>query len=419
MAVDTLYPNNLKYWIKKQGYRLSEVADYLKISSRTLTDYCAGRLAMSHDKLEAVATLLDCPPSVLLESPTARPAGGLFFVEGDEMKMRRRDVLRLLTIASGALALPVPLLDFERIEAAIARPRLLDETAVLHLEGVNTHYWGIYRAAANKASVLDGAQGHFKTLTAALQDAHADRVHKRLCAVASDLAQLIGEIYFDLRDYTAAQSCYTFAVAAARSGGHADLLACAYARNSYLPIYDESFADALPLVQAGRAAAAAGDSQLAVRQWVESIAAETFAGLYRSDDCRAALDAASSVVDVDTSRSPAWLRFEGGRLPALRGACFVRLHEPQAALPSLSEALAVVPGPVRRRAMILTDMGLAAAQQGNVEQACGYGIEAGQIAIGAGSAMLGAGLRKLRVSLEPYKGASALTKFDKQLQLLR
>ena len=135
--------------------------------------------------------------------------GGLFFVEGDNMNMRRRDVLRLLTIASGALALPLPLLDWERIEATVMRPKLLDETAVLHLEGVNTHYWGIYRAANNKASVLDGAQGHFKTLVPALQDPHADRVHMRLCAVASDLAQLIGEIYFDLRDYGAAQSCYS------------------------------------------------------------------------------------------------------------------------------------------------------------------------------------------------------------------
>src|ERR1700730_3196949 len=182
MGMRDLYPNNLKYWIKKRGYKLSEAADYLRISPRTLSDYCAGRLATPHDKLEAIATLLECPLSVLLSDHA--PGGGLLFLEGTDMRMRRRDVLRLLTIASGALALPLPLLDFERIEAAMARPRLLDETATAHLEGVNVHYWGIYRAAANKASVLDGAQGHFKTLVAALQDSHAGRVHTRLCAVA-------------------------------------------------------------------------------------------------------------------------------------------------------------------------------------------------------------------------------------------
>src|SRR5579859_7294360 len=104
MGVAHLYPNNLKYWIKKRGYKLSEVADYLRISTRTLTDYCAGRLAISHDKLEAVTALLDCPLSALLND---MPGGGLFFVGDTEMKMRRRDVLRLLTIASGVLALPL------------------------------------------------------------------------------------------------------------------------------------------------------------------------------------------------------------------------------------------------------------------------------------------------------------------------
>jgi transcriptional regulator with XRE-family HTH domain len=418
MVAENLYPNNLKYWIKKRGYKLSEVADYLKISPRTLTDYCAGRLAISHDKLEAITALLGCSLSALRADRAPRPGYTSFFVEDDEMILRRRDVLRLLMIASGALALPLPSLDFDRMTAAIARPQLLDETAALHLEGVNSHYWGIYRAAVNKASVLDGAQGHLKTLVAALQDSRVGQVRKRLASCVSDLAQLIGEIYFDMRDYGAAQSCYAFAISAAQAGGHMDLLACAYARNCYLPIYDEAFDRALPLVQAARLAVAGGDSQLAVKEWVESIAAETFAGLRRSRECRVALDLASGVDGKDVGESPAWLRFEGTRLPALRGSCLVRLGDAQASLAPLGEALLAVPGPVRRRAMILTDLGLATVLQGEIERACAYGREATAIAADSSSVMLREGLHRLGSKLEPFSDNAAVREFGLELAAL-
>jgi hypothetical protein len=229
---------------------------------------------------------------------------------------------------------------------------------------------------------------------------------------------MIGEIFFDLHDYDSAQSAYTFAVAAAKEAGHYDLWACALTRNSYLPIYDEDYERALPLVQEARRMVARGDSQLVTRYWVESVAAETFAGLHQGSACCDALDSASGVIGIDIRNSPTWLRFEGSRLSALRGTCFVRLHDPQAAHAPLQEALSLVPGPVRRRGMVLTDMGLAAVLQDDVDQACVYGKEVVAIALNSSSRMLRNGVFKLRTQLEPHASASSVVALDKHLAQL-
>ncbi len=421
MAVETPYPNDLKQWIKKRGYRLYEVADHIKVSTRILTDYCAGRLPVPHDKLQAIAELIGCPVEVLTALDERRlvqyqRGQSLPVFRGDDMDKKRRELLCLLSVASTALVLPV--IDWERIEAALAHPRLVDEKVVVNLGAVNAHYWSIYRAAGSKGSVLDGALGHLKTLVQFLQGSYAGPVHVRLCAVASDLAQLVGEIFFDLHDYSSAQAAYTFAVAAAKEAGAYDLWACALTRNSYLPIYDEEYGAALPLVTEARRVVAHGDSQLVTRYWVESVAAETFAGLHQGDACRAALDGTTGVLGARVEDSPAWLRFDGSRLSALRGTCFVRLGDAQAAYAPLEEALTVVPGSVRRRGMVLTDLGQAALLQGNIDRACTYGKEAAAIAVKSSSAMLKEGLVKLRGRLEPYSGARSVVELDAVLYQL-
>ena len=182
--------------------------------------------------------------------------------------------------------------------------------------------------------------------------------------------------------------------------------------------YDEDYKGAFPLVREARRVVVRGDSQLVTRYWVESVAAETFAGLQQESACRDALDSASRVVDADTKNSPAWLRFEGSRLSALRGTCFVRLRDPQAAYPPLQGALSLVPGPVRRRGMVLTDLGLAAALQGDIDRACTYGNEVVEITMKSFSSMLHKGLLKLRAQLDPSKGAASVQEFDTRLAVL-
>src|SRR5260370_16625058 len=73
--------------------------------------------------------------------------------------------------------------------------------------------------------------------------------------------------------------------------------------------------------------------------------------------------------------NPMWLRFDGSRLPALRGACFVRLQQPDLAMPALKEALPQFSEPSRRRGLVLADSAAASVQLEEIEQACRYPTE--------------------------------------------
>lgn len=168
----------------------------------------------------------------------------------EDMIMKRRELLRLLSLAGAALILPLPdIVDWERIEGVLVRPSRLDEKLLRDLEAMNYHYWSIYRASSSKRVVLDGVLKQLKIMVGLLRGSHAALLHKWLCALVSDLGQLAGEVFFDANDYDAAQSCYTFAATAAKEGEHYDLWSCALIRHAFLPVYDEQFHDALPLLQ--------------------------------------------------------------------------------------------------------------------------------------------------------------------------
>jgi hypothetical protein len=229
---------------------------------------------------------------------------------------------------------------------------------------------------------------------------------------------LAGEIFFDANDYDAAQSCYTFAAAAAKEGENYDLWSCSLIRHSFLPMYDEQFHDALPLLQQAQHLSHRGDTALVTRFWAAAVEAEAQAGAGNLSACQAALDHARGVVDVKGGTNGGWLRFDGSRLPEQRGACFVRLHQPDLAEPVLQEALIQLSAPTRRRGMVLNDLALVSLQHREVEQVCTYANEVVEIAMLGSSGMLKKGLYVLRTQLEPFAKTEAVKRLDQHMAVL-
>ncbi len=289
----------------------------------------------------------------------------------EDMDTKRRELLQLLSTAGLMLALPFPGVDWERIEGAMARPSRFDETVLSDLETVNRSLWNLYLATSKKASVFDGTLGQWKTLVQFLRDPHSVTMHQRLYALASEISQLVGEISFDLNDHPPAQASYTFAALAAKEVGEYDLWACALVRHAFLPLYQQQYGHALPLLQEVHALAERGDSALPTRFWAAAVEAETHAGLLDLAACQSALDQAQEVLSVSGTDLP-WVRFHATRLPALRGTCYVRLCQPELAEPALQEALQYFPHPGRKRGMVLTDLVATALQCGDVEHARTY-----------------------------------------------
>lgn len=411
-------PNNVKALARAYGYRLYEVAQAVDIPLRTLNNYCSGRSPFPHKKLLQIADFLGVEIEDLY--PGNKKAliqyAGQQSARGENEDMKRRDLLYLLGLAGGALLWDD--IDLERVGTALARPAQIDTAVVEGLTAINVRYWEIYLAATTKASVQSGVLGQLRTVIQFLREPHTTEIHRQLCTLASELAQLAGEIYFDQHAYPLAQSCYVFAASAAKEAAHYDLWASALIRHAFLPLYDHRYAEALPLLQDAQRFAARGDSALPVRQWASAVLAEAESGTGNLAACQAALDQANSVLDLKDNKPPAWTRFDGSRLAALRGACFVRLAQPDLADRDLQEALAQFGAPGRKRGMVLLDLATAAAQKQDVERACSYLDQVITIVEAGASGFLRRGVATVRSQLQPFASAATVQAIDQRFLML-
>lgn len=336
--------------------------------------------------------------------------------ENDIMNKQRRELLRWLSTVGTVLALPLDI-DWRRLGASLTHPTYLDEEAIKSLTTINEQYWHLYIQASSKSLILDGVLRQLRMITHYLKYPHRTQIHSPLCALVSDLAQLAGEIYFDLHDYSTASICYTFATTAAKESHAYDLWACALTRYAFLPLYEKHYQETLSLLQGAQHLARNGDSSLSTRFWVAAVEAEAQSGRGDVDACQKALDEAEGVLAA-TEPGPAWLRFEGSRLPALRGACFVRLEQPARATHALQEALKQFAEPRRRRGLVLIDLATTCIQQKEIEQACTYANQAIDIGVLISSRFLSDGVRKLRSQLEPFPRLAPVNELDQRMRLL-
>ncbi len=341
--------------------------------------------------------------------------GSNFSALGREMAIKRRELLQLLGSAGSALFILG--LDWERIEASLARPSRVDTVVIDDLEAINDCCWSLYMTASSKSSVLDGVLGQLKMQIQFLKESQTMQTHQRLCALVSSMSQLAGEIFFDLHDHSSAQSCYTFAMTSAHEAKAYDLWASALVRHSYLPIFDERYEDALPLLKQAEYIAQRGDSALPTKYWAAATYAEAESGVGNLKACQSAFERAQGVRDL-TRKSPAWTRFDASRVPALQGACYVRLEQPDQAESMLEQALQQSAETSRRRAMILSDLAFSAIQQKDIEKACTYADEVVTLASSSSSGFLRNNVLKIERQLTPFADVEAVRKLKKRVALL-
>ncbi len=216
-----------------------------------------------------------------------------------------------------------------------------------------------------------------------------------------------------MSDSDTAQSCYMFAADAAKEAGVYDLWSAALVRHAFLPMYDERYEDAYHLLYEARKLSIRGERSLPTRFWVAAVEAEAQSGLGNLSACQDALERANGVLEIKATH-PAWIRFDGSRLPALRGACYVRLQQPDLAEPALQEALRQdqFSKPSRKRGMVLTDLAATALQRGDVEHGCAYLKEVVNIIAQSSSGFLREEVLKIRLQLEPFSTSASVKSLD-------
>jgi lambda repressor-like predicted transcriptional regulator len=412
------HPNRLRALLREAGLTIRELHRETDIPESTLYYWAAGRGVIPKEDRITLARVIGCSPHDL--APQYDGQEQLLHENASsgwsrEMLIKRRELLQLLSIAGGVLlALDI---DWEHIEASLTKSSAIDDTVVDDLETISSRCWNLFMAASPKSSVLDGVLGQLKMQIEFLKEVHQSRTRQRLCALTSSMSQLAGEIFFDLHDHNTAQSCYIFAASSAKEAKAFDLWASALIRHSYLPIFEERYEHAITLLEQAEILAERGDPALPTRYWAAATYAEAASGMENLKACQNAFDRAQNVSALTTSY-PAWVRFDGSRLPALQGACYVRLKKPDLAEPTIQRALQQSAKTNRRRAMILSDLALSALQQEDIEKACTYAEEVVTLATHSASGFLRNIVHKIQHQLAPFASVEAVKALEQRVMEL-
>ncbi len=413
------YSSRLRALVREAGLTIREVHRETGIPESTLHYWAAGHGVIPKEDRMILAHVIGCTPHDLAPKydmlKLAHESGSSAL--GREIIIKRRELLQLLSVAGSALLLSIPEIDWDHIGASFATPSYLDTAVINDLETINHRCWSLFLAAPSKSSVLDGVLGHLRMQIQFLKESREAQTHQHLCALASEMSQLAGEIFFDLHDHATAQSCYVFAASSAKEAKAVDLYTSALIRHSYLPLFDERHEDALPLLQQAERMAQRGNPALPTKYWAAATYAEAKSGVGGLKACQSALERAHGVNGL-TERSPSWVRFDGARLPALQGACYVRLEQPGLAESALQEALQQNTKPGRRRAMILSDLALSALQQVQVEKACTYAEEVVTLTAHSSSGFLRNSVQKIQQQLAPFADVEVIKTLEQHIASL-
>jgi len=329
----------------------------------------------------------------------------------DLVKTHRQMLHDLLMLASTVLVLS-PYARWPISEGARGSLTLVN-AAIDELERMTESFW---RLCANTSlDLLGNLVEHFRTIIQLLKQVQAREAVQRLCSLAGESGQILGKTLFDLHEYALAWAYYTFSLKAAQAAFNQELWAVGLGRMSLLLIYWNQPREALPLLQEAQ--------QLTVQSkrvvcWLAAVRAEVYAHLGDSQDCEAALAIARTLaLEASLGEDRYATGFNPSRLSGYEGACFVRLRQPERALPALQQALALLdPQAIRRQSTLFTDIGIAYAQQGNVQVACQFAIQALAITTQTKSLSVLERVRQVRKELEAWKDSQEVKDLERQLE---
>jgi transcriptional regulator with XRE-family HTH domain len=331
------------------------------------------------------------------EDPGRRRGGGPEPRDGAD-DLNRRELLRIFTMAGGLLAAGLAA-DWDRLGSPGAASRRVAPADVAELAALNAHLWRVFTLSRSKRLVFPLVRDQLEVVTGCLQRPHGPAVFGQLCAVASDLFQLAGEILFDQSRYADAAHCYTLAASAGDEAGSPDLQACALTRHAFIGVYEGRPGPSVAMLELAAVLAGRGDRGLSTWHWVAAVQAEALAGLGDLRGCQRSLSAAEPVTGLGGQiHNGGWLRFDGSRLAEERGTCYVALGQPQLAETALLSALAGNLS-ARRRGVVLADLALAGVQRRDLDQTVAYAEGALAIASDTGSGVVARKLTSLQGAL--------------------
>ena len=341
--------------------------------------------------------------------------------EGSTLEvMQRRAFLAGLGAFVGGVTFGANFEPWQRLRAALARPRRLDPATVHDLQRVTATLEETY-ATVTPAALVGTVQGHLATLTELLEGPTPGALHAGLCSLAGETAGLAGWVYADLGDQDRALHCYDAAIRAAQEAKDAPLGAYLVGSASALPLFRERSPQTALQVLRERARGFRSDqASPTTRAWLTTLEAEACVNLEDEPGCLNALDTGEAALESpdDEDARPIVPFFDRARLAGERGLNHLRLGQPDRAAMTMTTALRDVSPSSKIRARLLAGLATARLRQGEVEEACRLTSEALEIAARTETTLSLQQVRDVRSEMTPWADTPAVRELDEQLAVL-
>lgn len=86
---------------------------------------------------------------------------------------------------------------WERLSLALKNPSRTDNATLTHLEQLTNTYWNLYRGTLARVDLLGSVSSHLVAIAQLLRNSQPLAIQNRLCCVASNTCQILGQIYFE------------------------------------------------------------------------------------------------------------------------------------------------------------------------------------------------------------------------------
>jgi transcriptional regulator with XRE-family HTH domain len=337
---------------------------------------------------------------------------------GQDMDQQRRHFLQQALGIAGMIAIPTTSQTsnpdaVERLLWTLAKPSCIDTATLSNLEAITEHQWKLLYSGVPWPTLLEGVLGHLRIIAQFLGGSPHTPVEQRLWSLASQQAQMAGEIFVDLDNDIQAQGCFKGAIQSAQMANDPVLTAVALARVNIASTDRERLQTTLSQFKSAYHLATQHATPV-TRCWIAAREAEVLANLGETDACLEALERAEAIGD-QPGDDPYWTQFGLPSLAGYKGVCYVRLRQSASAQSVLLDALTSLPS---RQATTLTDLAGSYAQQGEVEEACKRAGQALTLIEQRKSMKTLQRLSNFRRALDPWQDTTYVRELDEQIVLV-
>jgi hypothetical protein len=127
------------------------------------------------------------------------------------------------------------------------KPAYLEKSVIDDLSIITEKYWQL--SVHTSLPLLNAVSGHLQTITQLLYEGQSAHLHCLLCTLASETAQILGKILFDLCEPNLAWAYYSLSLKAAEEAKHTELWSVGIGRIALLLAANGRPQEALSILQ--------------------------------------------------------------------------------------------------------------------------------------------------------------------------